>query len=374
MKRAGRAGLAGRLATSSPWARLAAAGAALFFLIVIVAGMGAALVPVGATGCDPGALTGSVREVPRRYARLYLDAAERYRLGARGPAILAAIHKEETDFGRSSSPGVRSGTNAAGAAGPMQFLLSTWRRYGVDGDGDGVRDVYEPADAIFGAANYLHASGAPGDWYGAIFAYNHADWYVGDVLGYARRFGDPGESADATCAPTGGAELGRAVRLEGPRAFRPLPAPLMAPGYPREQVDARLLADAVWILRSYDLRVTAAREAGHHTHGDGTALDMVPAGDLSSQAVWDHSAGRLAADLGWRLACGDSGSRPACPLVPAIRFIGYDGYPGHGSPRTCRGDCPAHIHVSWVSSSFGSALLSPPAGWVLTFPAPGTPS
>ena len=206
----------------------------------------------------------------------------------------------------------------------------------------------------------------PANWYGAIFAYNHADWYVGDVLGYARRFGDVGEGADASCAPTGGADLGRAVRLEGPRAFRPLPAPLMAPGYPREQVDARLLADALWILRTYDLRVTAAREAGHHTHGDGTALDMIPAGDLSSQAVWDRSAGRLAADLGWRSACGSSGSRPACPLVPAIQFIGYNGYPDHGDPAHAGAN--AHLHISWQSTSFGCAELCPPPRWVRVFP------
>ena len=89
------------------------------------------------------------------------------------------------------------------------------------------------------------------------------------------------------------------------------------------------------------LRVTAAREASHNTHGDGTALDLVPANG-STHGGWDDSAGRLARDLGWNPACGHSGSRPACPLAPAIQFVLYEGYPNHGWPRTCTGGCPAH--------------------------------
>jgi hypothetical protein len=125
----------------------------------------------------------------------------------------------------------------------------------------------------------------------------------------------------------------------------------------------------VWIVRRYRLRVTAAREAGHRTHGDGTALDLVPA-DGTAQAVWDASAGRLARDLGWTPACAHSGSRPACPLAPAIQFVGYDGYPRHGSPRTCGRDCGAHLHISWVSPCYGTSGLSPPCEWVMSFPAP----
>jgi hypothetical protein len=377
MRLSGRVGLGaalGRLVRQSAWGRLAAGATATFFGILMVASMGATTSSLAGGPCAPSdAAVGPVRGVPRQYVRHYTGAAERFRLGQRGPAILAAIHKLETDFGRSSLPGVSSGENFARAGGPMQFLASTWRRYGVDGDGDGDRDRYDPVDAIYGAANYLRASGAPGDWYGAIFAYNHADWYVKDVLGFARRFGDVGELADATCEPSaaGAANLNKAVRLYEPRAFRQIPAKLMAPGYPPQPVDARIWPGAVWILRAYGLRVTAAREPGHATHGDGTALDLVPADDLRSQAAWDRSAGRLARDLGWRRGCGRSGSRPACDLVPAIQFVGYDGYPSHGSPRTCRGGCPAHIHVSWVSSSFGSGSLSPPPAWVLVFPAPG---
>ena len=165
----------------------------------------------------------------------------------------------------------------------------------------------------------------------------------------------------AACAdidlPVGPANLRAAERVSSPRAFRMLPAWAMAPGRAAQVVDARIHDDVVWILRRYRLRVTAAREAGHRTHGDGTAVDLVPA-DGATQAAWDASAGRLARHLGWSPACARSGTRPVCRLAPAIQFVGYDGYPGHGSPRTCAGSCAAHLHVSWVSPCYGSSRLS----------------
>lgn len=155
--------------------------------------------------------------------------------------------------------------------------------------------------------------------------------------------------------------------MGSPRVYARLPAWAMAGGRAPELIDARLLSDALWLLRRYRLRVTAAREPGHHTHGDGTALDLVPAAP-TDQATWDASAGALARDLGWTPACAASGSRPACPLVPTIQFIGYDGYPGHGSPGTCSGNCLAHLHISWVSPCFGSSALVAPCQWVAAFP------
>ena len=143
----------------------------------------------------------------------------------------------------------------------------------------------------------------------------------------------------------------------------------MAGGQPAQPIDARLLENALSLLRTYRLRVTAAREAGHNTHGDGTALDLIPAEPVD-QAAWDTSAGALARDLGWRAACGASGVRPACPLVPAIHFVGYEGYPGHGSPRTCTGRCRAHLHISGVSPCYGTSAPSPPCDWIMAFAAP----
>jgi murein DD-endopeptidase MepM/ murein hydrolase activator NlpD len=90
--------------------------------------------------------------------------------------ILAAINEIETDYGRNLN------VSSAGALGWMQFLPSTWRVYGVDANGDGVQDPYNPVDAIFAAARYLRAAGADTDIRQAVFAYNHATWYVDSVL------------------------------------------------------------------------------------------------------------------------------------------------------------------------------------------------
>jgi transglycosylase-like protein with SLT domain len=255
--------------------------------------------------------------------------------------VLAAIGAIESDHGRSTAPGVRSGVNAFGCcAGPMQFNLtngppSTWQTYRVDGNHDGDIDPYDPADAIASAARYLRVllDGARSDIARAVFGYNHSPAYVEDVLARARAFGAQSEAAllapaTADCAAdpavaTGPANLRVAERRELPRAYATLPAWAMAAGRPAQPIDARLLDNALWILRTYRLRVTAAREGGHNTHGDGTALDLVPAEALD-QAAWDASAGALARDLAWTPTCGHSGTRPACQLVPAIQFIGYE--------------------------------------------------
>src|SRR4051794_21607795 len=81
----------------------------------------------------------------------------------------------------------------------------------------------------------------------------------------------------------------------------------------------------------------------------------------------DRSAGALARDLGWTRACAPSGTRPTCRLAPAIQFIGYDGYPRHGSPRTCTGGCPAPLHLSWVSPCYGTSRLSAPCASIMVF-------
>jgi membrane-bound lytic murein transglycosylase B len=88
--------------------------------------------------------------------------------------VLASVNFVETDFNR-----IRS-SSSAGAQGPMQFMPSTWRQYGLGGD------LHDPHDAILGAANYLHQSGAPGSYRRALYAYNPSPLYVDAVLRYAR--------------------------------------------------------------------------------------------------------------------------------------------------------------------------------------------
>ncbi|MEX2105796.1 MAG: lytic murein transglycosylase [Solirubrobacterales bacterium] len=128
--------------------------------------------------------------VPPVLIPIYQRAAAAYGLGPQGPAVLAAINQIETGFGTNLGP------SSAGAVGWMQFMPATWEGYGVDANDDGVKDPNNPEDAIFAAAGYLSASGMPADTYGAIFAYNHADWYVAEVLAsagcYAQEVGGPG--------------------------------------------------------------------------------------------------------------------------------------------------------------------------------------
>jgi soluble lytic murein transglycosylase-like protein len=125
------------------------------------------------------ASTCSSSGVPPILIPMYQRAAATYGLGPQGPAILAGINEIETAFGTNLN------VSSAGAVGWMQFMPATWDGYGVDANGDGVKDPFNPEDAIFAAANYLSASGMPADVYGAIFAYNHADWYVAEVLANA---------------------------------------------------------------------------------------------------------------------------------------------------------------------------------------------
>ena len=94
--------------------------------------------------------------------------------------VLASINRIETAFGTNLN------VSTAGALGWMQFIPSTWEMYGVDANDDGRKDPYNPVDAICAAARYLKAAGGESDLRRAIFAYNHADWYVDEVLLYAQ--------------------------------------------------------------------------------------------------------------------------------------------------------------------------------------------
>jgi cell wall-associated NlpC family hydrolase len=144
---------------------------------------------------------GAMRDIPPEYLALYQAAADTCP-GLPWP-VLAGIGKVESNHGRLAADGVLQGANFAGAAGPMQFGIggkagNTWGgapvhrvppqvAYGTDGNGDGIANVYHPADAIFAAASYLCRNGAErgADIPRAVFAYNHADWYVNKVLAFA---------------------------------------------------------------------------------------------------------------------------------------------------------------------------------------------
>jgi len=155
------------------------------------------------------AASGAAAAIPSRYLADYKKAGTQY---STPWTVLAGIGTVESDNGQSNQPGVHSGTNSFGAAGPMQFGVggaagNTWGGapvhpasqhtggYGIDGDHDGLADVYDPGDAIPSAARFLQAHGAPGNTPAALLAFNHSSSYVSDVLGWAARYAAGGAQA-----------------------------------------------------------------------------------------------------------------------------------------------------------------------------------
>lgn len=122
---------------------------------------------------------------PTTYMQLYQESAARYCPGLSW-TVLAAIGEVE------SGDGANVGPSSAGALGPMQFMPSTWSTWGIDGFGDtGTPNIMNPYDAVPSAAAMLCADGAAeggSSLRGAIFSYNHADWYVDEVLAIAREY------------------------------------------------------------------------------------------------------------------------------------------------------------------------------------------
>jgi hypothetical protein len=181
---------------------------ALTILLPLLAVMLVFLAAAGESAAQCGIALGAagpVGGVPPADVPLFEGAAARFGLGARGPSILAAINYVESTFGTSNLPGVHSGTNSAGAAGPMQFLAGTWATEAVNAPGDPPGqppNIYDEADAVYSAAHYLHDSGAPGDWPAAIFTYNHSSAYVQQVLSLAASYYTHGLTAQGTITPT----------------------------------------------------------------------------------------------------------------------------------------------------------------------------
>ena len=187
-----------------------AAGAAVLLLIVILIGAVAGISgPQADAACQAQPAASTAAAIPASYLADYQKAGARYGIPW---TVLAGIGTVESDNGQSTAPGVHSGTNPFGAAGPMQFGVGgaaddTWGGapvhpasertggYGIDGDGDGIVDVYDPGDAIPSAAWFLQAHGAHGDLQAALFAFNHSAAYVSDVLSWAARYAAGGAQA-----------------------------------------------------------------------------------------------------------------------------------------------------------------------------------
>ncbi|HEY5989620.1 MAG TPA: NlpC/P60 family protein [Streptosporangiaceae bacterium] len=180
------------------------------------------------TAAQPATSTAGRNSIPANFLRLYQQTGHKYGVPW---VVLAGIGKVESDHGRTTLPGVRSGANAFGAAGPMQIGIggaagNTWggppvhpaglRVAGVatDANSDGSASVYDPADAIAGAARYLLGHGVLSDPAGAVFAYNHLASYVQAVLSWAGAYAQGGFTVSAVttamqaqCASTAGDQV-----------------------------------------------------------------------------------------------------------------------------------------------------------------------
>ena len=151
----------------------------------------------------------AVAEIPPDYLLLYQEAG----IGFDVPwEVLAGIGKVECDHGQNPDPACwkEGAVNSAGAGGPMQFLAPTWQTYGTAASGSGTPDRWNAADAIVSAANFLKQNGAPENIAQAVFAYNHSDAYVQQVLAWAGLYaGDYGGGTTSAPIGTGGNKTAR---------------------------------------------------------------------------------------------------------------------------------------------------------------------
>jgi cell wall-associated NlpC family hydrolase len=175
----------------------AAAGIALLAPVAALGGISAAIaVGIGSLPADATPSSEAVRDIPADVLALYQQSAARCP-GLPWP-VLAGIGKVESNHNRPAGQ-----TSTAGAQGPMQFLPPTWRQYGTDGDGDGLANPFNPADAIGAAADYLCDHNATANLTTAVASYNCGgittclakatgpDGYATRVLAWASRYSDP---------------------------------------------------------------------------------------------------------------------------------------------------------------------------------------
>jgi murein DD-endopeptidase MepM/ murein hydrolase activator NlpD len=272
-------------------------------------GLGSAFIEAGAPFGLPPGLTGFGESGPPDFLiPMYEAAGRRYDVPWR---VLAAINAVETDYGRNLS------VSSAGAVGWMQFMPETWREWGIDADRSGSADPYSPMDAIFSAARYLQANGAAQDLPAAIFAYNHAGWYVTEVLLRARAL-----ESDLTATDS---ERGYALPLDAPY--------MRALGRTDDGVDIETAPDGALVYSMTPGIVTAVASdpagfgpnypvieattgslAGEHVYYGHVALALVRAGQQVSPgqpiAVMGHTGdaagmGHGHIEIGFSDATGD---------------------------------------------------------------------
>jgi cell wall-associated NlpC family hydrolase len=231
--------------------------------------------------------------------------------------VLAGIGKVECDHGRDPDPACwqEGKTNAAGAGGPMQFLASTWAEYGLDGDNDDKADRWDPADAIVSAANFLKANGAPDQIAQALFAYNHSQAYVQQVLAwadvYANAYGANTSSPPRSAA--GGQTSGAAAQAAVAYALAQIGTPYLWGGEGAGGFDCSGLVQAAYAAAGIQLpRIAQAQYEA--TAANAVPLDQAQPGDL----VFFGSSLSAITHVGLVVAPGDMVDAPHSGAVVRI--------------------------------------------------------
>ena len=252
-----------------------------------------------ARGAPQPSASGTARNsIPADYLQLFKSVGARYGVPW---VILAGIGEVESNDGESNSPGVHSGANPFGAAGPMQIGIggaagNTWGGAPVhpasevvsgvatDANGDGVASVYEPADAIAGAAKYLLAHGVLTNVQSAIFAYNHLTSYVQTVMHWASTYASGGYSVSPVtldnapgCLPGGSAVPNAAVSSVIAYAESQLGKPYLWGGTGPDAFDCSGLVMEAYLAAGIDIPRTSEQQ---WAWGPRISPSQVEPGDL----------------------------------------------------------------------------------------------
>ncbi len=273
--------------------------------------------------------------------------------------VLAAINKIESNFGRNMGP------SSAGAIGWMQFMPSTWERWGTDADANGYADPWSPVDAIYSAARYLAASGGSTDIRRAVFSYNHADWYVNQVLQLAQLYG----SSDT--APADAYQNAPAVQGSGA---------LLAPDPLQPELDAARAevaqADAAYRTALDKAQALAVRGSLLTDRADGTRL-------LSNRLEAQKRAVQFGAEVDAAQAEADRLKQKLENARAALTKLEQTGQGvasnGAGVPAAAAGDWvfpvgggPAAVSVSHYHHDYPAADIVAPEGSPLYALSDGT--
>ena len=213
-------------------------------------------------------------------------------------SVLAAINKVESNFGQNMGP------SSAGAIGWMQFMPDTWARWGVDANGDGVADPWNAEDAIYSAARYLAATGGATDINSAVFSYNHAQWYVNEVLQLAQQYQGGGVTF-SNALDGAQQQLGTATQAVADANARLLDAQsvladvqakqntLLAAAQNDQNFTDRLNAEKSATLADYDVQAAQAEVDARQAELQAAQDALTTARDQTSSTAFTPGAGAL---------------------------------------------------------------------------------